>query len=759
MGGHHPLHPAVLPQLHQMGGVAVGDVAHRVLLFRAQLVGDAGVLAVEVPALQGGEGLGLQGLLQCQGGPAGGLPGEEGLAGGGGVPRVGGDGGVGLVPGHLLRGQAGGLAGDLHHDGAQPLADAGRRGAHVDHAALHMEGAPAGVRDAHPQAGVFDGTGDARLGVGLVVGPQGVQHLHHGGGLVGDLPVGQGLAGADGVAVADLKGGDTHQLGQQVQVAFGGKAALGHAEAPEGAGGGVVGVVGLAVDVDGLEVVGPGGVGAGPLEHRPAQGGKGPGVREEGGLQGGEDAVFVAGGGELHLKGVALGVAEEGLVPAHGHLHRFPGEQGQDGGVVLDAHVLLAAEAAAHHHGLDPNLVGGEAGGLGALLLGLVDALVGRPDDDPVPVRGGHGALGLQEGVLGGGRVVLPGHHVFGGPDGCVGVPPDQVLVGEQVAPVLNLGGVGGHGLPHREDGGQGLILHLHQGLGLVEDLPALGGDENDGVPPEVDLSPHGDQDPLVLLQVAHLLLAGQVGGGDHLHHPGKRGGLTYVHGLDDGPGVLAAHRAAVEHAGQMEVVGVRCGTQGLCLGVHPMEGLAHLAGKGEAGHLGVFPEEPGGQEDRILDFLIPRAAADVVAQGELDLLPAGVGVLVQKALGAHHHARGAEAALHRPAVGEGVGVHVLLPVGEALAGHHRLALHFGGALDAGLGGLPVDEDGAGAAGPLLTAVLYAGEPQLLPEEVDELFLPVGGHGFAVYLERKHGEASFCLMGALRPVRSFSGIA
>lgn len=50
------------------------------------------------------------------------------------------------------------------------------------------------------------------------------------------------------------------------------------------------------------------------------------------------------------------------------------------------------------------------------------------------------------------------------------------------------------------------------------------------------------------------------------------------------------------------------------------------------------LPEDPGGQEHGVLDLLVAGAAADIVAQGEADLLPAGVRAGVDQALGAHDH-------------------------------------------------------------------------------------------------------------------------
>src|SRR3546814_925920 len=53
-----------------------------------------------------------------------------------------------------------------------------------------------------------------------------------------------------------------------------------------------------------------------------------------------------------------------------------------------------------------------------------------------------------------------------------------------------------------------------------------------------------------------------------------------------------------------------------------------------------------GGRLDGLDDVVITRAAADVALQPLADLVFLGIGVLLQKVHGGHHHARRAEAAL-----------------------------------------------------------------------------------------------------------------
>ena len=60
--------------------------------------------------------------------------------------------------------------------------------------------------------------------------------------------------------------------------------------------------------------------------------------------------------------------------------------------------------------------------------------------------------------------------------DGQRGVSPLDVLVGQQVALLVDQGCVGEHGLPGAADHGKLLVIHLHQRLGLGQNFRSLGG-------------------------------------------------------------------------------------------------------------------------------------------------------------------------------------------------------------------------------------------------------------------------------------------
>ena len=266
-------------------------------LLTAQLVGGIEELGEIGPPLQRGEvSLRLlQVFFQIGAGQTHRLAGDEGLPGAGGRARVGGQLRIAAHVAQLLPGQAQGLGHDLEKDRGAALPDVGGRRIELHHAPPDHQFGPPFVRKAHPHAGILHRAGDSgAVPVLLIDIPDGQQRLPEGGGGVGDLPVGEGFARLDGVAVADLPGGEPRLFGQKVDAALQGEGALTHAEAPKGPGGRIVGIVAVPPDVGILIAVGPHRVGAGPLQHRTAQRGIGPGVKVDLAVQAGKHPVGIA---------------------------------------------------------------------------------------------------------------------------------------------------------------------------------------------------------------------------------------------------------------------------------------------------------------------------------------------------------------------------------------------------------------------------------------------------------------------------------
>ena len=443
---------------------------------------------------------------------------------------------------------------------------------------------------------------------------------------------------------------------------------------------------------------------------------------------------------------MALGVDQDGLLAGELYLHRHTGHIRQQGGMVLNGHILLAAEAAAHQHILDLAVVIVHPQHGGALVHGGVRALVRGQQADAAVFQGqGHAALRLQEGVLRPGSVEVPGQHISGTPDGALSVPPGDVLVCLDVVLVLlkHQRCVRCSGLRRVVDGREHLILHLHQLLGGLQGLLVPGTDQGHGVPQIVGDLAHADQGGLVLFQMAHVDLAGDVLLGQDAHHAGQGLGGADVDGQDPGPGVPAAHRAAIAHPVHIHVVGVLAGAQHLFLHVQPLDPAAHFPVVGGGLRQLPFPENLGRQQDAVDDLHIAGAAADVVADGEGGLLPGGIGIHVQQPLGRDDHAWDAEAALNGSRLAEGEGIHLLFPIGKALHRENGPPLQPVGLGDAGLGGLAVDEDVAGAAGALAAPVLNGCQVQGIPQKADELLIFFHGHALPVNGEGCHVIVSF----------------
>ena len=604
---------------------------------------------------------------------------------------------------------------------------------------LHRQAAPPGVGDAHAHAGVLHGAGYTHIFCLVKVGLHRLQRLHQSGLRAYDLPVGQGLSGADSVAVSDLPGGDAHQVRHLIEHSLQPETGLGDAEAPESSSRWIVGVVGVAVDLEILVVVGARRVGTGPLQHRPAQGGVGSGVGNDVGGYALDDAVLVTAHGELHLHGVPLGMDEDAFRTGEPAFYRTLGEIGHQGGVVLDGDVLLAAEAAAHQQVLHLHLLHRQAQHGGSLVLGIVGALVRGENHHAVPVRVSYGALRFQKGMLRVWRIELPGQHMLAFGDGKCGVAPLDVLVGHEVAALVNQGRIRQHGLLGRADGLQHLVVHLHQFLGLLQNLLGLGGNDADGVSQIVGGAAHGDHGVPVLHQMAHLVLPGDICGGEHAHHPRKGLGLLRADGLHQGPGMGGADGGGADHALHIYIVGINPGALDLLRHVDAVDPAAQLPGPallliGDAS----LPEDLGRQAHALDDLHVSGTPADVGPQGEPDLLHSGVRADVQQALGRHDHAGDAEAALNGPRFAEAIGVGLLLKIAEALHGENAFALHLIRRKDAGSCSLAVHQDGAGAAGALAAPVLHTGQAQLVPQEADELLIFFGSDGFPVHNKCSH---------------------
>ena len=354
----------------------------------------------------------FQRLFQLCGGAYRGLAGEHGLARCRGGAGIGGADSVRRLDKEDIRGKSCAFASHLQHDRGHALTDAGSAAAQMYLAFLNGGDAASGIEKAHAHAGIFEAGGNAgvlRLVKGFL---DGLKAFHHSGTGVGYLSVGQGLPRPHGIAVADFPGGNTRFFGQERQDAFHTEGGLGNAEAAKRSRRGIVGVHGAAAHLEILKVVRPARMGAGALQNRPPQRGEGTGIGQDVEIRALDDAVFVTAKGYVDLHSVPLGVEIQAFLPGEFDLHGlFYNPRGQ-GRMVLHAHVFLAAETAAHQHGVYVRLLVRQVEHVGQFVLFVIDALRAGIDQDAVLAFGhANGAFRLHKGVVRGGQdKALPDH-------------------------------------------------------------------------------------------------------------------------------------------------------------------------------------------------------------------------------------------------------------------------------------------------------------------------------------------------------------
>ena len=560
-------------------------------------------------------------------------------------------------------------------------------------------------------------------------------------GAIGDLAVGQNLARLDGVTVADLPRIQADLLCQQVDQALERKLGLAHAKAAVRAGGRVVGVVAKTTNVGVLVLVGANGMRAGALEHRAAQRRVGAGVKVDLAVQAGKVALGVAAQRKGAVHGMALRMERKRLSARELALHRtlelICGERGQ----MLDGHVLLAAKATTHEHGLDDHALGlvVPAKHMGTLFARVVGALVGRLHLDAVLVREGNGALGLQEGMLGKGRGKALRHgeralrqRLGGVAARYVTALAHVVLELHRVAKgkeaVMQARGVGSPGLDNVTHGLQRLVINLYELLGLLERRLVLGNHQHDGVAHAAGDIALGDHDVPVLDKVADLVDRHVLGAQD-AHHTGQGLGLGGIDGEHAGARILGAHGAGVGQTRLIELVDV-IGI--LALAEHL---LAHVDTEGALAHAVVVAalqvlvdllfaaEHRSCQRNALDDLLVAGAAADVAADGVLDLLLGGLGILGDQRRTRHDHTGDAKTALHGAHGAKGVHKGLAHVLGQALDGHDVAAGSKSSGQHARLDGRTVHMDGAGTACALGAAVLGGMDMQVVAQVAQQRFI------------------------------------
>ena len=292
-------------------------------------------------------------------------------------------------------------------------------------------------------------------------------------------------------------------------------------------------------------------------------------------------------------------------------------------------------------------------------------------------------------------------------------------------------------------NGRQHLVLHLDQLFRFLHRGLIYGADQCNAVAQVVGQLTHTHQSGLVLLDMAHVHLTGNILGRSHSHHTGQLLRLGGVDGQDAGTGILAAYRAAVAHAVHIYVIRILAIALYLFRNIQPVDAAAHLpvvsTGRGDL----AITEDLRCQQNSVNDLYITGAAADIVANGKRRFFPCGFRIHVQQTLGGDHHAGDTEAALYRAGLAKGEGIDLLLPIRQTFHRHDGLAIQLVGLRNTGLCGLAIDQNMAGTAGAFAAAVLHRGQMQLIPQIADQLLVFLYCHGAAVHLKSRHTACSF----------------
>ena len=336
------------------------------------------------------------------------------------------------------------------------------------------------------------------------------------------------------------------------------------------------------------------------------------------------------------------------------------------------------------------------------------------------------------------GEVVLA--DVMGLPECLVDVTESRLHVHADVARlvVVQLGGTFAERLLRVGDGRQHFVVHPDQGEGLERGVLVDGGHRGDLLADVADLPPsQGVLVPGIGPQA--VAVVAEVGAHYDGAHPRHSEGRGAVDPQDLGVGVRAVQDLPNQHPRKGKVVG-EAGLPGgldrpvdsgqspaqhgvLCHLLCPLVGLVRRT-LGSA----LIGAAPGGSRFDGLDNLrVARAPAQIAGNGSADLLPAGMGMLVEECLGRQDHAGSAEPALDGPALDEGLLQRIEgVTVAQALDRADLLALHSHSEGQAPEHGPAIDEHRARPAVAGVTGPLGARVAKIVSKHFEQR--PLGFH-------------------------------
>ena len=261
-----------------------------------------------------------------------------------------------------------------------------------------------------------------------------------------------------------------------------------------------------------------------------------------------------------HLHRVAAPVRVEDLLAGPEHLHRAPRQGGQLRHAELEAEgVALAAEGPPERRLDDSDAVGLQVEHVREGPVDVVGDLRRGPErEQAVRVDASHGTVGLDRRVGRAVEGVVALEDDLGSLEGAIDLAELQLDVLGDVVALLALVDrrlVALQGLLGVEVGVQDLVLHVDQAEGAAGGVLVDGRDGGDLVPDEADLV-DGER-RLVGRPRDHAVARGQVRSGDHRMDPREVLRALRVDRDDARVGVGAAQRLRVQHARQLDVVGV----------------------------------------------------------------------------------------------------------------------------------------------------------------------------------------------------------
>ena len=128
-------------------------------------------------------------------------------------------------------------------------------------------------------------------------------------------------------------------------------------------------------------------------------------------------------------------------------------------------------------------------------------------------------------------------------------------------------------GIQHRV---QHFIIHFYFQLCLLQDVLIFCHDKADRIAQIMGHLPHRDHGIPVMFQMSHLDFARDIICCVHADDPVQCERFFRMDGEHLCPWVFRAHRAPIDHAVQIDVIGIFTGTQHLLLRVDPLDRLAY---------------------------------------------------------------------------------------------------------------------------------------------------------------------------------------